>query len=225
MCTIFPLFQSPGTSSKCHFSNIMARGLATRSANSLSTLGFLSSDPINLCTFRVLRWSWTWPSLSVGGTLLSQSLILLPIHLRGVGREAAIEDWSKILGTPAFSCSTVTSFPALFMGGRMYTFFDLPFLVKLPVGALSVIVSLASFRSSFALASPYLYTAALHPYTLPRSTVLPSIASTFSSFPLVWPAGPYICCNNSKLRLKKSVVLQKKKKKHKAEWDRTTHNI
>ncbi|KAK4812332.1 hypothetical protein QYF61_017109 [Mycteria americana] len=53
---------SPGTSPDCHgISNIMERGLATRAANSLRTLGCISSGPIDLrlklakCTLRRLR--------------------------------------------------------------------------------------------------------------------------------------------------------------------------
>ncbi|XP_053908173.1 olfactory receptor 14A16-like [Cuculus canorus] len=45
----FPFFQSPGTSPDCHgFSAIMESGLATTSANSLRTLGCISSRPIDL---------------------------------------------------------------------------------------------------------------------------------------------------------------------------------
>ncbi|KAK4825808.1 hypothetical protein QYF61_002413 [Mycteria americana] len=47
---------SPGTSPDCHdFSNIMESGLATTSANSFRTLGCISSGPIDLCMFRLLR--------------------------------------------------------------------------------------------------------------------------------------------------------------------------
>jgi len=58
MGTIFPFFQSPGTSPDCHdFSDTMESSLAIASANSLRTLGCLSSGPIDLHMCRFLRWS------------------------------------------------------------------------------------------------------------------------------------------------------------------------
>jgi len=70
MGTIFPFFQSPGASPDCHDrSNIMESGLATTSANSLRTLGCILAAPIDLCMYRLLRWSQTWSSLKVGGSL------------------------------------------------------------------------------------------------------------------------------------------------------------
>jgi len=60
MDAMFPFFQSPGTSSDCYdFSNIVKSGLASTSANSLRTLGCISSGPIGLGMFCFLKWSRT----------------------------------------------------------------------------------------------------------------------------------------------------------------------
>ncbi|KAF4794471.1 hypothetical protein TURU_101855 [Turdus rufiventris] len=49
---------SVATSSDCHnFSNMMDSGLATSSTSSLRTHGFISSGPMDLCSFRFLKWS------------------------------------------------------------------------------------------------------------------------------------------------------------------------
>jgi len=70
MGTMFPFFQSPGTSPDCHnLSNIVESDMAMTSGNSLRTLGSILSGPIDLCMFRFLRWSQIWSSLTVGGTL------------------------------------------------------------------------------------------------------------------------------------------------------------
>ncbi|GAB0190261.1 mitochondrial enolase superfamily member 1 [Grus japonensis] len=51
---------SVGTLPYCQdFSNMMESGLATSSASSLKTRGCISSGPLDLCTFRFLRWSRT----------------------------------------------------------------------------------------------------------------------------------------------------------------------
>ena len=72
---MFPFFQSTGTSLECHdFSDMMDSGLATSST--LRTHGCTSSGPMDLCTFRYLRWSWTWCSSTVAGFSFSQSLPL-----------------------------------------------------------------------------------------------------------------------------------------------------
>jgi len=39
------------------------------SANSLRTLGCISPGPIDLCTFRFLRWSRAWSSITLGRAL------------------------------------------------------------------------------------------------------------------------------------------------------------
>ena len=79
MGTMFPPFQSPGTSPDCRdFLNIRKSDLATTSAHSLRTPGCILSGPINVCMFRVLRWSRIWSSLTVGGTFLPQSLPWCP---------------------------------------------------------------------------------------------------------------------------------------------------
>jgi len=58
MGKMFPIFQSTGTLPDYHdLSNIMESGLATTSANSLRTLGCISSGPTDLSTFRFSRWS------------------------------------------------------------------------------------------------------------------------------------------------------------------------
>lgn len=49
MSALFPFFQSMGTFSDCHdFSNRMDSDLATTSASSLRTLGYISSGPMDL---------------------------------------------------------------------------------------------------------------------------------------------------------------------------------
>jgi len=55
-CGVALFFQSPGTLPDCHeFSNIIESGLAIKSDNSLRTVGYISSGPIDLWIFRFLR--------------------------------------------------------------------------------------------------------------------------------------------------------------------------
>jgi len=60
MSAMLPFFQLPGTSSDCHdFLSVIEKDMATKSANSLRTLGCISSGPIDLGIFRFLRWLQT----------------------------------------------------------------------------------------------------------------------------------------------------------------------
>lgn len=55
---MFPFPQSPEASADCHdFSNVLRSNLAATSDNSLRTLRYILSGPIDLCAFRFLRWS------------------------------------------------------------------------------------------------------------------------------------------------------------------------
>lgn len=50
--------------------------LLSSSTSSLRIHGYIPSGPTDLCNFSVLRWSWTWTSLSVDGSLFCQKLSL-----------------------------------------------------------------------------------------------------------------------------------------------------
>lgn len=61
----------------CHnFSNTMNCVLATSSDSFLRIHECISLSPINLCTFKSLRWSQTWTFPTAGGFSFSQSLPL-----------------------------------------------------------------------------------------------------------------------------------------------------
>jgi len=75
---MFTLFQSVGTSLDCYdFSYMLDSGLATSSASSFRTHRCTSSGLLDLCTYWLLRWSWTWSSPTVGSSSFSQSLSFL----------------------------------------------------------------------------------------------------------------------------------------------------
>ncbi|KAK4810922.1 hypothetical protein QYF61_013330 [Mycteria americana] len=96
--------QSPGTSPNCHdFSNIMESGLATTSANSLRTLGCMSSGPIDLCPSTREVWEERVP----------------------VKTEAKM-----LLSTSAFSSSVVSSLPVMFISSSRALAFLTPSLHK-----------------------------------------------------------------------------------------------
>ena len=78
----------------------MKSGLVTPSPNSLRTLGCISSGPIDLCVFRFRRWSQTWPSLTVGGTLLPQSLSCDPSTQEVWRERLPVKTEAKICGVP-----------------------------------------------------------------------------------------------------------------------------
>lgn len=74
---MFPLFQSLGTSLDCcDFPNIIDSGSATSSTTSFGTCKYISSDSIDLRTFRLLRCTWTWSSPTEHSSSFSQSLLL-----------------------------------------------------------------------------------------------------------------------------------------------------
>jgi len=80
MGVMFLFFQSLRASPDSHdFSILMVSGLATSPSTSLSTLRCMSSVPIGLFTFKLIRWSQTCSFLTVGGILLP------PLSLRGSG--------------------------------------------------------------------------------------------------------------------------------------------
>lgn len=100
---MFPLFQSTGTSPNCcSFSNMEDSGLETSSSSSLRTHRCISSGPISLCTFRLLRCSWTWSSPTVGCCHSSGSPALP--SAAGMGGALCDEDWGKnmLLSASAF---------------------------------------------------------------------------------------------------------------------------
>lgn len=51
-----------------------------------------SHSPMHI-GLKFFRWSWIWSLLTVEETLLLPVPILLSIHLKGVRREVAVEDW------------------------------------------------------------------------------------------------------------------------------------
>jgi len=70
---MFPFFHSLGTSpNSCDFSDMMEIGSATTSASSFRILGFISSGPMDLYTFSLIRQSQTCSAFTVGGILFSQ---------------------------------------------------------------------------------------------------------------------------------------------------------
>lgn len=71
MGVVFPFFQSSPDSHD--FTDRTESRLATTSANLTRTLGCLSSDPTDLYTFSLMRWSHTSSALSLGRILLPQS--------------------------------------------------------------------------------------------------------------------------------------------------------
>lgn len=118
---MFPLIQSPGTLPDWHdFSSITESGLAIASANSLRTLGFISSGSMDFWMFRFLRWSQAQSSFTAGGTLLPQSLPWEVWEERFVS-----VDWGKPTG-PQASPSLLLSISQLCLSEE-YAFFDLSF--------------------------------------------------------------------------------------------------
>ena len=64
---MFQFFQSRGTSPENHdFSNMMESGLASTSAISFRTQGWISPGPMDLHTFNFIRRSQTCSTLTVG---------------------------------------------------------------------------------------------------------------------------------------------------------------
>lgn len=137
MCTIFPLFQSPGMS-KCHFSwqeawqlcQPVPSGLWDASPQIPQIYGHSGSSGGHK-----LDLSFQWE-----GLFSPSSHPAVRPFKRCEKRGCHWRLKQKFVGMPAFSSSIAISSPALWMGGRVYTFFDLPFLVNLPVGALPVIL-------------------------------------------------------------------------------------
>ena len=90
MGVIFPLFQSVGTSPDCHdLWNMMDSGLATSSTSSLRIHGWISSGPIDLCTFMFLKWSQICSS-PTADILPTMNRAVWVKHLQ------QIEIWSRI---------------------------------------------------------------------------------------------------------------------------------
>jgi len=157
MGMVLPFFQSPGTSPDCHdFSNTIEGGLAVMWANSLRTLGCISSGPTDLWMFGFLRWSQTWSLLTTGGALLPQSpsskLIIWGLCDRQLLEKTKAR---KLLSDSAFSLSVVTSLPMSLTGER-YTLFNFPFLIKVPVEASLVLLG-TPCQVSFKLGLGFLY--------------------------------------------------------------------
>ena len=181
---MFPFLQSPGTSPDCHdFSSITDSGLAATSANSLRTLGRVSSGPIDSCMLSFLTWSHTWSSLTLGRTLVPQALSC------GASTQEVWEtdcQWrlrQKICWAPQPSpspllpvsqcCSSETArslWPS-FSGWHTCR---------------SASYSLHPSPSS-APAAPC--PSWCYPCTLPRTPIPASTACAFPSCPAVWPAG------------------------------------
>jgi len=136
---MFPFFQSLGTSPDCHdLWNIMESGLAMTSANSLRTLGCISSGPTDLrmCSGCLgdperglpLQWEGLYPSRPH-----------LAVYLRGRGEERSCQ-WrlrqKMLLSTLAFS-SVGTRLPFLFIRwgmlslnkSRMYNYCYLNYVI------------------------------------------------------------------------------------------------
>jgi len=114
------------------------------SVNSLRTLGCNSSGHIDLCTFRFLRWSQTWSSLTVGGAFPLWSPSCSPSTQEGGGQRFPVTtEAKKLLSTSAFSSSVDRRLPFLLIRGvGGYALFNLPFLADIPVEALLVILSI-----------------------------------------------------------------------------------
>lgn len=75
-----PFSQSPETLHVCnYFSSITKSSLVISLVKSSMTLGFISSEYIDLWMFFFffLRWLWTWNLLAAGGTLLAQKFSFL----------------------------------------------------------------------------------------------------------------------------------------------------
>jgi len=109
-----PFLQSPGTSPDwCDFSNVVESGLATTSANSLRTLGYISMGPMHFWMFRFLKWLQTWPLITVGGRLLLQ-FPSNPSTQRLCDEQLTVKtETRKLLSTSTFSLSVITSLPVL----------------------------------------------------------------------------------------------------------------
>ena len=135
MGAIFPFFQSPGSSPDCHdFSHIMESGLPTTSANSLRMLGCIFSGPVDLCQVPQVVTNLIF-SYS-GRDFASPVPVMQSIHSRGVGREAASEDWGKKV-IEYLSLALVHCYQSASLAHQVgYAFFDLPFLADIPVEAL-----------------------------------------------------------------------------------------
>ena len=90
------------------------------------TLRCMSSGPIDLYTFNLIRWSQTCSTLTLWGFLLPQ----LPV--RSLGTQKLWETWLAIktktknsLGTPAFFISEEASSPFSFIRGYIVIFLSL----------------------------------------------------------------------------------------------------
>lgn len=89
----------------------MENSLAMTSANSLRTLPCTPPGPIEFCTIRFLKWSWTCSSLTVGSTLLP-NLLPASTHLRGVEKQRQKYCWVHHPVPYPFFCSL----PFFFIG-------------------------------------------------------------------------------------------------------------
>lgn len=176
----------------------MKNGLVTASAYSLRILGCISWSPINLWTFRFLRWLWIWSLLTVGSSLFLQLVSsLAPIW---EAWESDIKNWDiNLLSTSAFSSSVVTRFAALLMRqlGLLWVFW-LTYLKKL-IPELTLNFFCVPCKAQFHLCYGLLHPIPTQPYFI--SILVPDHHPRFNClwdrrafFPLVWPADPTQTC-------------------------------
>jgi len=117
----------------------MGSDLVTISADSLRTLGCISSGPIDMCMFRILRWLRTSSFLTVGGALPLWSHSCSPSTGEVWEERLPVKTEAKNV-VEYLSLLLVRCYQSCSLGG--YTFFNLPLLVDIPVEALIIILSI-----------------------------------------------------------------------------------
>lgn len=161
MGTVFLFFQSPGASPDCHHcSSITKSSLAATSASFFRSQGCISFGPIDLCTFRFLRW------LPAPGILLQWERVFFPIPSLLVHRFKACEERYPVRTEAknslsisicwAFYASVFTTLSVLLIGGGGLHFLYFSFLFLFWLACLQkyllFYVYLAKFRAGFFMA-------------------------------------------------------------------------
>lgn len=114
----------------------MESGLATTSASSLRALGYKSQVSRGLCKLRFLKWLWVQLLVAVGGSFRPQPPSCYLFTWEVLEERLSLKTVIKcLMGSSALYLPVVISLQVLQRG---FTFFDIPFLIYMPVEALPV---------------------------------------------------------------------------------------
>lgn len=171
--------------------------LAITSARSFRTIGCISSSPVELNTFSLMRWPWTSSALILGGILLLWS------PLGSSGTWDTCEAWVTVeteeknsLSISAFSTSKEAIFPFSFNREGTLSFARLLWSMYLNKIFLLLFTFLAKLyficfhtSISYVFPVPSLHILTASPYSS-QAPIPSSTAYTFPSSPTASPAGP-----------------------------------